>query len=147
MDCEVTATTFSGVAEHTLDPKGRVSLPAKARAAFTSKVVKVVLSLDNKKVCIFEPGRYAEWYQSLFPNGFNPLSERDVKLRTRMSMFSEEAAIDSAGRIGISAKLRGIVGLEKDVSIIGMGDHLEVVSRRTCEDLEAELLSINFMEA
>ena len=54
MDIEAQDTCFTGVAEHTLDAKGRVSLPAKARR-YLPEIVKCVLSLDKKAVYVFAP--------------------------------------------------------------------------------------------
>lgn len=139
-------TCFTGVAEHLLDAKGRVSLPAKARRNLGDSV-KCVLSLDKKAVYVFAPEAFDAWFKSFFPEGFNPRSERETRLRQRLLAFTEEADIDSAGRIGISAKLRAIVGLEKEVAIVGGGDHLEVVDRASFQRVEDDLLSFDFMEA
>lgn len=146
MSIELQDTCFTGVAEHLLDAKGRVSLPAKARRNL-GDTVKCVLSLDKKAVYVFSPQAYDTWFQSFFPEGFNPRSEKETRLRQRLLAFTDEADIDSAGRIGISSKLRGIVGLEKEVAIIGGGDHLEVVDRASYQRIEDDLLSMDFMEA
>lgn len=146
MSIEMQDTCFTGVAEHLLDAKGRVSLPAKARRNL-GDTVKCVLSLDKKAVYVFSPQAYDTWFQSFFPEGFNPRSEKETRLRQRLLAFTDEADIDSAGRIGISSKLRGIVGLEKEVAIIGGGDHLEVVDRASYQRIEDDLLSMDFMEA
>lgn len=135
---------FTGTFEHTLDAKGRVSLPAKIRRSLPS-TVKTVLSLDKEAVYVFSPKAYKAWFDSFFPNGFNPRSTADVKLKTRLMAFAEDSDIDSAGRIGISAKLRGIVGLEKDVTIIGSGDYLQIVDRAKFAAVEDELLDMDFM--
>lgn len=146
MSQEAQQTCFTGVAEHLLDAKGRVSLPAKARRNLGDSV-KCVLSLDKKAVYVFSPEAFDTWFASFFPEGFNPRSERETRLRQRLLAFTEEADIDSAGRIGLSAKLRAIVGLEKEVAIVGGGDHLEVVDRASFQRVEDDLLSFDFMEA
>ncbi len=135
---------FTGTFEHTLDPKGRVSLPAKIRKDLP-QTVKTVLSLDKKAVYVFDPKAYKAWFDSFFPNGVNPRSTQDVKLQQRLMAFSEDSDIDSAGRIGISSKLRSLVGLEKDVTILGCGDHLEIVDRERFAAVELDLLAMDFM--
>ena len=135
---------FTGTFDHTLDAKGRVSLPAKIRRSLPP-TVKTVLSLDRGSIYVFSPKVYKAWYDSFFPNGYNPRSSSDVKLRTRLMAFAEDSDIDSAGRIGISAKLRGLVGLEKDVTIIGLGDCLQIVDRAKYTAVEDELLDMDFM--
>ena len=145
MEAEVQDTCFTGVAEHALDAKGRVSLPAKARR-YLPDTVKCVLSLDKKSVYVFAPAAYDAWFKSFFREGFNPRSARDVQLRARLLAFTEEADIDSAGRIGITGKLRDIAGLEKEVAIIGGGDHLEICDRAAYRRAEQDLLAMDFLE-
>lgn len=145
MDQEELEPCFTGTFEHTLDAKGRVSLPSKIRKSLP-ETVKTVLALDKGSVYVFSPKAYKAWFQSFFPDGrVNPRSVQDVKLQQRLMAYSEDADIDSAGRIGISAKLRGIVGLEKDVTIIGCGDHLEIVDRAKFAAVEDDLLAMDFM--
>jgi len=144
MDLEELPEGFTGMFEHTLDAKGRLSLPSKIRK-FLPPRVKLVLSLDKKSVHVFDPQAYKAWFDSFFPNGLNPLSNHDVMLQKRLMGFAEDADIDSAGRVGISAKLRGIVGLEKDVTIVGCGDHLEIVDRAKFTAVEDDLLAMDFM--
>ncbi len=145
MEVEVQDTCFTGVAEHTLDAKGRVSLPAKTRR-YLPDTVKCVLSLDKASVYVFAPAAYDAWFKSFFREGFNPRSARDVQLRARLLAFTEEADIDASGRIGISSKLRGIAGLEKEVAIIGGGDHLEICDRAAYQRAEQDLLAMDFLE-
>ena len=136
MDIEAQDTCFTGVAEHTLDAKGRVSLPAKARR-YLPEIVKCVLALDKQAVYVFAPEAYDAWVKSFFSEGFNPRSTRDVQLRTRLLAFTEETAIDSAGRIE---------GLDKDVAIVGGGDHLEVCDGAAYRRAEEDLLALDFLE-
>jgi MraZ protein len=145
MDCEEELEPcFTGMYEHTLDAKGRVSLPSKVRKQLPS-TVKTVLSLDKKAIYVFSPKAYRAWFDSFFPNGMNPRSTEHVKLKMRLMAFSEDSDIDSAGRLGISAKLRGIVGLDRDVTILGCDDHLEIVDRAAFAAIEGDLLDMDFM--
>ena len=136
---------FTGTFEHTLDAKGRVSLPAKIRRCLPS-TVKTVLALDKGSVLVFSPRDYKAWVESFFPDGYNPRSQKDVMLQKRLRAFADDADIDSAGRIGISSRLREIVGLERDVTLLGCGDHLEIGDRAKAKALEDELLGMDFME-
>ena len=139
MDQEELEPCFTGTFEHTLDAKGRVSLPSKVRRSLP-QTVKTVLGLQNDSVLVFDPKAYKAWV-----DGFNPRSLSDVMLKERLTAFAEDADIDSAGRIGISARLRSIVGLEKDVTIIGCDDHLKIEDRAKSVLNEDELLAMTFM--
>ncbi len=135
---------FTGVFDHTLDEKGRVSLPAKIRKSLP-KTLKTVLSLDKESVYVFSPKAYRAWVDKFFPNGMDPLSRKDVALKRRLTAFAPETDIDSAGRISIDARLREICGLEKDVTIIGCGEYLEIVDREKYRAQEEDNLDMDFM--
>ena len=138
---------FTGSYEHTLDPKGRVSLPAKIRRSLPS-TVKTVLSLDGQSVWVFSPEAYVQWYAIFFENGIvNSRSAEQVNLSRRLSKYAMDADIDAAGRISIDARLRQLCGLEKDVTIIGSNDHLEIMERAKANALDDDLLSMDFMLA
>ena len=143
MDQEELEPCFTGTFEHTLDAKGRVSLRPRFVVPFPNG--QTVLGLQNDSVLVFDPKAYKAWVDGFFPNGFNPRSLSDVKLKERLTAFAEDADIDSAGRIGISARLRSIVGLEKDVTIIGCDDHLKIEDRAKSVLNEDELLAMTFM--
>lgn len=144
MDQEELEPCFTGTFEHTLDVKGRVSLPSKIRRSLPA-TVKTVLGLDNDAILVFDPKAYKAWVDGFFPDGYNPLSRSHVKLKERLTAFAEDADIDSAGRIGISTRLRSIVGLEKDVTITGCDNYLKIVDRAKSSLNEDELLSMTFM--
>ncbi|GAB4283664.1 MAG: division/cell wall cluster transcriptional repressor MraZ [Coriobacteriia bacterium] len=113
---------FLGEHQHTLDAKGRLSLPAKFRAQMTGSLV-VSKGLEG---CLYVHS--AEEYSQFF----SQLTERgdfDPKFRKARRFFSSgavETELDSAGRISISAHLREYAGLDKDVAVIGNGDRIEL---------------------
>jgi len=113
---------FLGDYQHTLDAKGRVSLPAKFRAEMTGKLV-VASGLDE---CLYVYP--AEEYQSfvedlVLQEDFEP---RVRKLRRFFTAGAVEVELDSAGRISLPHKLRDYAGLGKDVAVIGNGNRIEI---------------------
>lgn len=126
----LTETNFTGTFDHTLDTKGRVSLPAKFRRYLPSVQLKILPM--GKSVYLFSSDSYDKWFKSYFPDGRNPRSEDDNLRSFYLTANTDETDIDSAGRISISAKLRQAAGLGKEVSIIGAGDHIEIMSRDAC---------------
>lgn len=122
--------SFIGTYDHTLDSKGRVSLPAKFR-----KSLPVTLNLIPYRdaLLVFTEDGFERWVSKFFPEGDNPRSENDDAMMFYLMGMAEETEIDSAGRISISAKARAAAGLEKDVAIVGRGDRIEIVSREAYE--------------
>lgn len=128
---------FHGEYQHTVDAKGRVSLPAKFRKALPEEVV-VVPSLGGA-LSVFSEEAYNAWVDLFFPKnedgtgGYNPRSTKDVMFRKKLNASAENASVDSAGRITLSPRKRELAGIEKDVWIIGDDDHIEIWSAAAYE--------------
>lgn len=113
---------FLGDHQHTLDAKGRVSLPAKFRGEMTGRIV-VAKGLDN---CLYVYP--AEDYQTslatlLDGNDFDP---RKRQVRRFFMSGAVETELDSAGRVSLPANLREYAKLGKDLAVIGVGDRIEI---------------------
>lgn len=113
---------FLGDYQHTLDAKGRVSLPAKFRAEMTGKLV-IAKGLDAC-LYVYPAEEYNAFVENLFPrDDFDP---RVRKVRRFFTAGATEAEFDSAGRVGLPANLRKHAGLERDVAVIGNGNRIEI---------------------
>jgi len=113
---------FLGEYQHTLDAKGRVSLPARFRANLTGKLV-VSKGLES---CLYvhSEAEYQDFVDRLVAKDDFKASSR--KLRRFFLAGSQEVELDSAGRVSISSVLRDFAGLEKDVAVIGNGSRIEI---------------------
>jgi MraZ protein len=120
---------FLGEYQHTLDKKGRVSLPAKFRAETTGSLV-ISKGFDD---CLW-----------VFPaESFTGFLDRVVqeddfrgnarKVRRHFMAGSVETELDSAGRITLPQVLRDYASLDKDVAITGSGDRIEIWDSRAWE--------------
>ena len=106
--------------QHTIDAKGRLFRPAKQREILGSRVY-MTRGLDD---CIFV---FSESGWNSFIDGLSQLSLAKSRLAARY--FSGNAAvaeIDGQGRIGIPQNLRKLVGLNKDVTVVGVLDRVEL---------------------
>lgn len=113
---------FLGEYQHTLDAKGRVSLPAKFRSQMTGTVV-VSKGMDR---CLYitTVEEYQRANAKLFDKeDFDP---RVRELRRKFVAGADTLDIDSAGRVSLPAKLRDYAGLERDVVVTGNGNRIEV---------------------
>ena len=112
-----------GEFRHTMDDKGRVSLPASFRKALPETVV-LVPGPENQ-VNVFSREGFEEWKKELFESGGGfKLNDRDsAKLRIFINSKAKSVDVDSAGRISVPKELREKAKLEKDVVIIGDEDH------------------------
>lgn len=114
---------------HTLDPKGRVFLPAKWREELADEVI--VTKGHEKCLYVMTKERFGIRRDHLDGLSGNRKINRDHN-RIFFSSGSEEA-VDKSGRMSIPANLRLYAGLEKDVVVIGVSDRAEIWDRAEWE--------------
>jgi MraZ protein len=113
---------FLGDYQHTLDAKGRVSLPAKFRAEMTGKLV--IAKGFERCLYVYPADKYVEFIDRLMErDDFNPQYR---KVRRFFTTGAVEGELDSAGRISLPNNLREYAGLDKDLSITGNGNRIEI---------------------
>ena len=119
---------FKGRYLHTLDAKGRLSVPTRFRELLAQRgeEVLIVTNFDN---CL--AGFPAdEWL--LLEEKIRGLSmlQKDVRAFERY-FFSgaQECPVDRQGRILIPPSLREVAGLEKDVVLLGVANRIEIWSK------------------
>lgn len=111
-----------GEYHHTLDEKGRVSLPAKFRAELGDHVV-VTKGLE-KCIFVYSSKRFEELVAKLEAL---PLGRKAVRDFSRILLASStDAEVDSHGRILLPANLRQWAGLERAVVWIGVSSRAEI---------------------
>jgi MraZ protein len=113
---------FLGEYQHTLDAKGRLSLPVKFRNQLAGSYV-VVKGIE-KCLYVFSPTGYEAFLGQLTERGDFGKDIRDV--RRFFTAGAKEDELDSAGRISIPAGQREYAKLERDVAVIGNGDRVEI---------------------
>lgn len=110
--------SMTGEYSHTLDSKGRLSVPARMREDLGGSFF-VTLSMD-KCLSAFS----AENWQ-VFSEKVNAMPY--VKQRKMRPFFAYAAKcdVDAQGRILLPQNLREYAGLKKNVAVIGCNDHAE----------------------
>ena len=116
-----------GEYHHKLDAKGRVSLPSDFRKGL-SKNLKVTQAPNDPCLYVFEADAFDAWVEAIFHSqgGYDPRRIDHERARRVLNSRATDVEIDSAGRISISADLRGKAELDKEVVIIGNSDHVEI---------------------
>ena len=118
-----------GTHSYSLDPKGRVSLPARFRAAFVDGCW-ITVGQDR---CLYVFPR-AEWQRRSDEVASFPLSDNDGRAYARLFFgASDEVRLDGQGRVTIPQRLRESVGIDKDVVVLGVRDRMEIWDRETFE--------------
>lgn len=135
---------FRGEYRHSMDSKGRVSLPAKFRKMLPDDltIVPVPNKDFGKALYVFTDEAFDEWVEGFFDEeegGRNPRSKKHIGMYRFLEANADSVTVDAAGRIKLSAKQCGAVGIDKDVAIIGVGDHIEIWDSETYDEYMASI--------
>ena len=116
-----------GEFEHTLDTKGRISMPAKLRKDMGDTFI-LTKGLDG---CLFAFSN-EEWLNFESKLKSLPLSDKNARNFVRFFLAgATECEIDKQGRFLIPSNLRTAASLEKEAVIIGVGTRLEIWNKTT----------------
>ncbi|WP_367307212.1 division/cell wall cluster transcriptional repressor MraZ [Alicyclobacillus acidocaldarius] len=125
---------FMGEYEHSLDSKGRLTIPAKFRDGLGDSFI-VTRGLDQ---CLFaypldEWRALEEKLKSL------PMTRSDARAFVRF-FFSgaSECEVDKQGRILLPPKLREYAKLEKECTLIGVSNRVEIWNTRVWEHYSSD---------
>lgn len=114
-----------GEHHYQMDPKGRLSLPAKFRDAF-SEGVYMTLGQDG---CLWAFPR-STWDQASETVQGRDFSEPNSRAYARFFFGSAERVdMDTQGRLVVPRKLRDTAHLAREVVVIGVFDRLEIWAR------------------
>lgn len=111
-----------GEFQHTIDDKGRITIPVKFREGLGSSFV-LTRGLDH---CLFVYPR-SEWETLESKLKALPMTRADARAFVRF-FFSgaTECELDRQGRILIPGALREYAGLAKDCVVIGVSNRVEI---------------------
>jgi MraZ protein len=124
---------FLGEYQHTLDPKGRIQVPAKFRDVLGKGVV-VTRGIDT---CLFLYTR-SEWEVLAQKLAALPLSQSKTRAFARLMLAGAmEVNIDKQGRIMIPDYLRSYANMSKKVVLAGLYNRLELWDSSAWETYKA----------
>ncbi|HXX39647.1 MAG TPA: division/cell wall cluster transcriptional repressor MraZ [bacterium] len=109
-----------GETRYTLDDKGRVVIPPRFRLEIGDRVI--VTRWIDPCLAAFSP---AVWQSVDEKLRAQPLANRDF---VRLLSAAEPCDLDRQGRITLTPQLREFASIARDVTIVGVGNHLEIWS-------------------
>ena len=125
---------FLGEYEHSIDAKGRMAVPAKFRGQLDRGAV--ISKGRDRCLSIYTMARWEE-KSAVLADGKTEEELRDFERRIFPS--ASEVELDGQGRLVIPAKLRTYAGLESEVTVAGVRDHIEIWDRATWQEYQERL--------
>jgi MraZ protein len=128
---------FLGSYQHSLDPKGRVILPAVFREHLQEGLV---MTVGHDHCLAVHPT--TEWERVLESLNEMPVTGARQRAYGRMLTglaFAEE--LDRQGRVTIPPKLREYAQLDKDVAVVGRNTYLELWDAQRWETYREEVIA------
>ena len=126
---------FRGRYQHTVDPKGRLSVPAKFRDVLAQYDGNLVVVPNEHSLEVHPLEEWQKIESRLREQSmFNP----EVRAFSRLYVSrAKDVGLDSAGRILLPPDSRQEAGLQRDVTLVGGGlAWFEVWDRRRFEEHE-----------
>jgi MraZ protein len=127
---------FRGRYEHSIDGKGRLSIPSRFREALVRRRQKVLI-LTHFDSCV---AAYPldEWRQLEERIRKQSTLQKDIRAFLRLFYSGAmETAVDGQGRILIPPPLREKAGLAREVMIVGVLNKIEIWSKARWEEFLA----------
>lgn len=125
---------FSGEYECKIDAKGRMTLPSKVKSKFPEvSGNQMVLSLGMEPCLILYPlVEFRKIYSRVA--SMNEFDDEPRMFQRTFSRRISEVDLDSAGRILIPKSMLKFASLEKEVTMVGMGNRMELWSPDVFEE-------------
>ncbi|MCL1963705.1 MAG: division/cell wall cluster transcriptional repressor MraZ [Firmicutes bacterium] len=118
------AGVFAGTFSHSLDGKGRVIIPASFREKLGSGFT-IALSSGIDALAVYPPAKWEAVNEQLSRVRDTDDEGMDY-LRYIMANAQTDLEMDAQGRVLLPQPLREAVGLTRDLTFVGMRDHVEI---------------------
>ncbi len=128
---------FRGRHEHSIDQKGRISIPSKFREVLATQYDERLI-ITNYDQCLWAYP-VSEWKKVEEKVAALPQLKPEVKALQRFFISAaSESPLDKQGRILIPSTLREYASLDKECVMVGMSQRIEIWSLTRWNKIFAE---------
>jgi transcriptional regulator MraZ len=127
---------FLGQYHHTIDDKGRLTIPSRFRESLTADGVYITQGFDQNLIVLDIP------IFERITNRLNRMSITDPNARMLRRLILSNAeliSLDKFGRILLPQFLRDLIRIDSEVVLVGVGDYFELWSPDLWQDHKAVL--------
>ncbi len=125
---------FLGEYQHSLDDKGRVVLPAKFRDSLADGCV--ITKGQERCLYVFPMDRWESEVERV--RRLPRTNRRNRNYSRTFFAGASDQSLDKQGRIMIPPALREYGGLEKEATVVGVADRIEIWATPQWETVSAE---------
>ena len=134
--------TFTGEFSYTVDPKSRGNIPAKVRQALSPENDNSFAITKGMDQCIWVYP-LVEWNKVLTKLREQSSSQVNRAFTREYSRFASTMSYDKQGRILLSSELMDYAKIDRQVTIIGLINKIEVWNPSLLENFDQQVLSQN----
>lgn len=121
---------YFGSFNHTLDEKGRLSMPRKFRDLLGEKAY--ILKGYEGSLSIYDQASFANYIAALTSLPYSHKDARDVQRVALSSAY--ELEVDRVGRISLPSMLLTKYAISRNVVVVGVVDHIEIWDKTKWEE-------------
>jgi MraZ protein len=125
-----------GEYDFTFDAKNRIAIPARLRPAFAGGVY--VTKGHEHCLAGYAPEEFKEYLERQM-EGISPNSSKGRDLMRFTAGNAVHQELDGQGRITVPARHLEFAGINREVSVIGVQDHVEIWDRAAWADYQSRL--------
>lgn len=129
---------YCGAFDHTLDPKFRVTVPSRFREVLELKGLRprlVILPGMQAYLILVDEDEFDDIENNFESSSF--ASEEAADFERFLYGMAEDASLDSMGRLLIPERLRLYAGIDRDVTLVGVRNRIEIWDRERWKERSA----------
>jgi MraZ protein len=108
---------YTGLFRHTLDDKGRLTIPSAWRAAHAAEDTFLATPHPDGYIAVLPPGEVEKLHEKI--SAMKMSNAKAQAFAARFFSQTQDFSFDKAGRIGLSEALLKHAGIDKDAVLVG----------------------------
>jgi MraZ protein len=133
---------YTGLHRHTLDEKGRLTIPSSWRAAHAETDRFLATPHPDGYIAILPPGEVDKLHEKI--SAMKMSNAKAQSFAARFFSQTQDFSFDKAGRVILSDELRKHAGIDKDAVLVGTLTKFHIYSPARWQQEESSTAGDNF---
>ncbi len=133
---------YTGLFRHTLDDKGRLTIPSAWRGAHAESDVFLATPHPDGYVAVLPPAEVEKLHAKIAQMALSDGAAQDFA--SRFFAQTQSFSFDKQGRVGLSGELLKQAGINRDAVLVGSLTKFNVYAPARWEKVEARTAGENF---